>query len=608
MADKTTNINQQASTLLNALSIQEITTIFGEIDDKIISLHSCSSEDFLTLNAYFKKYYTDSQNISTNAKNLFALITHVENKESLFKKLDEFQKCLQEVFQQYESYQEQIIVSFDQMIQEMEQMFVTANNLKQDLMTLKLLVANLKLDIIVSSSSSEKMTQKANDFNELIIQTKSFFIEFFKNSNEYKNLLKTTSSQLIQYRDRTIQHYSELQNEIKYSTALLDKKYDEATQFVPLLSEITQNTSSSIAKIITNLQYQDIIRQKIDHIQQTHKEILRELFEIKESDDHQTRMENHLKCYIQIRDIAGLQSSQLIHTNKEYQKAIEIITGKFLEVGREMTNISELCMQITGGMNNKSHFDEIREKFEKTSYLTELFAKSINFSKEKLVVAEKQFDEIYNNYMELSDFIKTIDKSINRAIDKQLPTEIENLESTIQQISNILNEIHSINNLYQSQFEKIYQFRNDISISNTKQVTKIKNLETNQNTLSGYFDGIIETLNNANEKIYKIISENQTLSQRISLDIKTSIEQIKYYDYFDKEIEEIISKLNEINLKLQNIDEANENNLDIDYLKKRYTMQSEHIIHDTISGHNNLNLESLGSTGVDEDDDNLELF
>jgi hypothetical protein len=355
------------------------------------------------------------------------------------------------------------------------------------------------------------------------------------------------------------------------------------------------------------LQYQDIIRQKIDHIQQTHKEILRELNDIKDTDDFQLKQEIHLKCYIQIRDIAGLQSSQLIHTNKEYQKAIEIITGKFLEVGREMNNISELCLQITGGINNNSHFEEIHEKFEKTVLLTELFTKSIHFSKEKLSIAENQFDEIYNKYIELSDFIKTIDKSINRAIDNQSPEDYENCKTTILQIRNILNEIHSINNLYQSQFEKIYQFRNEISINNPKQITKLNNLEENLNTFSGYFTDITDTLSDANEKIYKIISENQILSLRVSSDIKTSIEQIKYYDFFDKEIEEIISKLNEINFKLQGIDEADKN-INIDYLRKRYTMQSEHIIHDKISGHDNINLESLGSTGIDEDDDNLELF
>jgi predicted nuclease with TOPRIM domain len=307
-----------------------------------------------------------------------------------------------------------------------------------------------------------------------------------------------------------------------------------------------------------------------------------------------------------------LQSSQLIHTNKEYQKAIEIITTKFHEVGNEMSQISELCHQITGGANNLkySHFDEIREKFEKTSFLTELIVKSVQFSKEKIIIADKQFCEIYNNYIELSDFIKTIEKSIHKSLNNQTSSNSEHIESTVKQIQNILTEIQTINNQYQVQFEKINDLNMQISVNDENQKNKLNNLEKTLASFSELYLIITNTLNNANEKIYNLVSENHTLSTRISGDIKTSIEQIKYYDFFDKVIEEIIIKLNEINTKLQNIEgaENDENNFDMGHLKKRYTMQSEHVIHDNLTIHKNLDLEHLGSTGIEEDDDNLELF
>jgi hypothetical protein len=603
-----TNNNQGSEVTINTYSMQEITNIFGDIDEKIASLHSCSSEDFLTLNAYFKKYFTDSKSISDNAKSLFEIITHAENKTIIFNKLNNFQTCVQDLFSRCESFQEQIILAFDKMIQEMEQMFVTANNLKQDLMTLKLLVTNLKIDITISSPS-ERMTRKANDFNELIVQTKSFFIEFFKNSNEFKNLLKTTNSQLCQYRDRNSQNFNDLLTEIKHSISLLDQKYDEATQLIPKLSESTQNTSSSIAKIVTNLQYQDIIRQKIDHIQQTHHEILKELKELNGTDTA-NQNEISLKHLLQIRDVAGLQASQLIHTNKEYQKAIEIITTKFLEVGQQMTQISDLCNQISGaGPSNKySHFDIIREKFEKSSFFSEMLNKSFIFSEDKIAIADKQFQNIYNNYLELSDFVKTIQKSINKSIDNT-PIDnsgADNSESTANQINNILSEINEINCQYQNQFEKIDLLSNSISLKNADQNSNVVALTDTMKTLTKHNIDIIENLNTANEKIYSLVTENHVLSTRISSDIKSSIEQIKYYDFFDKVIEEIITRLNEINQKLRDLEGAGASS--IDYLKERYTMQSEHLIHDSLSGHNDISLDNIGSTGADEDDDNLELF
>ena len=612
MSDKKPNDNQQGAVSINTFSIQEITAIFNEIDEKIQSLHTCSLEDFLTLNAYFKKYFSDSKTISDNAKNLFNIITKEENRTSFFKQLHLFQTSLQNLLLAFDENHNAIIQVFDKMILEMEQMFVTANNLKQDLMTLKLLVANFKLDVIVAADPTGKMVRKTNDFNELIIQTKSFFIEFYKNSNHFKDLLKSFGNQLLQYKEHNIQIINELINEVNYSSGLLDQKYDEAIQLIPKLSDRTQSTSNSIAKIITNLQYQDIIRQKIEHIQLTHKEILKELSNITNLDNEDDKNETKIKCFAQIRDIAGLQSAQLIHANKEYQKAIEIISSKFLEVGNDMTEISDLCHQIigNGNTNRYSHFDVIREKFEKTAYLTELFQKSLEFSKEKITKQQQELETIVNNYAELSDFIRTIDKSITRSIDRQTPKEIEKFESTTKQIRNILSEIQSINNHYNSQFNKIKDIHFTISDENSEYSEKTNQLRSNLDAFSSQYKEIINNLNQNNENIYQILYENQELSNRISIDIKTSIEQIKYYDFFDKVIEEIILKLNDINFKLQNIENETDTDDDttLNKLKQRYTMYSEHVIHDNLSTHHNIDLNHLESTGIEEDDDNLELF
>ncbi len=611
MNENINNDKSQVSALLNAYSIQEITSIFDEIDEKIHSLHSCSSEDFLTLNAYFKKYFADSKKISDNATNLFNLITKEENRKVFIQQLKVFQTNLQNLLAAYEKFIGQIISSIDQMIQEMDLMFVTANNLKQDLMTLKLLVTNLRLDITIAASPTNRIGRKTNDFNELIIQTRSFFIEFYKNSNQFKESLKFLNDQLQQQRNRNIQHINEILNEVMNASNLLDQKYNEARQLVPKLSENTQNTSDSIAKIITNLQYQDIIRQKIDHIQNTHKDILKQLSQIKESDDEEVNLKNRVKCFIQIRDIAGLQAAQLIHANKEYQKAIENISGKFIEVGNDMTEIANLCSQLIGNnASSLSHFDEIREKLEKTEFFTELFQKSLLFVKEKTDGLRKQLREILNNYDELSDFFRTIEKSIIKSLDRQTSAEIEEFENTTNQIRTTLSELQSINNQYQSQFGKI----KELCLCTMKEDNKTNLLEIVENKLRFFVvqcDQLIDSLYENNENVYKIISDNQILSKKISLDIKTSIEQIKYYDYFDKVIEEIISKLNEINFKLThtNIDDSSDESRlkHLEYLKSRYTMESEHIIHDHLSKHD-IDLYRLSSTSADEEDDNLELF
>jgi hypothetical protein len=336
------------------------------------------------------------------------------------------------------------------------------------------------------------------------------------------------------------------------------------------------------------------------------------LGQIKESDKEEVNIQNRIKCFIQIRDIAGLQAAQLIHANKEYQKAIENISGKFIEVGSDMTEIADLCNQLIGNnTSSASHFDEIREKLEKADFFTEGFQKSLLFIKEKTGTLHNQLQVVLDNYDELSDFFKTIYRSINKSLDNQTSAEIEEFESTTSQIRSSLAEMQSINSLYQAQFEKIKEFfANSLHHNNVSDPIEV--VENKLQLFTMQCAQLIDNLFESNENVYKIIADNQGLSKKISLDIKTSIEQIKYYDYFDKVIEEIIAKLNEINFKLthSNIDDTSseESRLKhLEYLKSRYTMESEHIIHDHLSK-NDLDIYRLSSTSVDEDDDNLELF
>ena len=555
------------TTVANNYSIQEITSIFSEIDEKILSLHSCSSEDFMTLNAYFKKYYSDAKIISDNALDLFNIITNDQKRKEFIENLKKFRSQLQSLLDDYELFVNTTINSFEEMIQEMDKMFVTANNLKQDIMTLKLLVTNLKLDIIISTSPNGKIVSKTNDFSELIVQTKSFFIEFYSNSNSFKEKIKELVNQLIQQKNRSVKQINEIIAEINLSTNLLDDKYNEAIQQIPILTEITKNTSGSIDKIITNLQYQDIIQQKITHIQQTHKDILKKIDDIKSSENEAISTKKHFEWLDQIRDIACLQAAQLIHANKQYQKAIEIISGKFLEVGDEMTKISDLCNQLIGNSadSNSSYFETIREKLEAAEYFSEIFEKSINFVKEKTIYHQRQLNEVIDNYDELSDFIFTIEKSITRSLDNQTSLEIGEYASTTNQIRSTLAEIKSINNLYHSQFEKIKKisFHGNKS-GNIPSKVDLINIQLKQ--FVNNCSDLIKDMFDNNENIFKIIAENQILGNIISADIKISLKQIKYYDYFDKVIEEIIFKLNDINRKFQIID-GQDDILIVEYLK-----------------------------------------
>lgn len=497
---ETNKDNTQLSTLLSAYSIQEITSLFAIIDEKILALHNCSSDDFLSLNAYFKRYYKDSKIISQNASDILNTITDQEKKDEIFNALSHFHIELSAHLKEFENLAQKLNEGFENVVRDVEHMFVPSNNLKQDLMTLKLLVANLKINITVSAVPV-RMQKKANDFNEIIIQTKSFFNEFYKNFNLLKSQLKENINYIYELEQKNSDNIGEILIDLQNSSSLFNQKYQEAQLLLPKLQESTEATASNIGKIITNLQYHDIIRQKIEHIQQTHKEILKELNAVSSESD-EISLQNQVKCFLQIRDIAGLQAAQLIHANKEYQKAIEVISEKFLQVGNEMTVISEMCHKFITSANNssQSHFKDIIDKIERTSYFIDIYAKSLNLLKDRYIQSKNKLNEILYSYFELSDFVSTLERNILKSLDTQpIP---ENEYNTITQIKQILTDMKS--NLHQHEvlFENI---KKEFSQAENAVEKYYKNgtVAENLKEFSSMSERITNFLKDSNQKVTK---------------------------------------------------------------------------------------------------------
>lgn len=152
----------------DSLVIKEISAIFRRIDEQLIDLLNCSSEDFLNLNADFKKYYKNAKTISENANEIFGFLSQKNNIEPLnklqliYKDLKLFSNCINE-------YLESSIKKIHLTHLTLDHLFLPIKNINQDLMTLRFLMANLKLSSeSYLQQNSIEFIQNAIRQNELI--------------------------------------------------------------------------------------------------------------------------------------------------------------------------------------------------------------------------------------------------------------------------------------------------------------------------------------------------------------------------------------------------------------------------------------------------------
>lgn len=554
----------------------DIIDILHSIDDKIAALHQCSSEDFLSLNAHFKNWYKNSKSLTNNAKIIF------ENFSSL--EVDNINNqvfgCKEICINQKKCIEEdgiQILDEYNMLLLNLNNLKVLFNNILQDISTLKLIATNNKIEFthIVKkkqyTSQNEHLLSNADTVCSLIKKSlKSLDLHIKKTDisnhswqNEYA-LIKRSFQNRKNIWDAVFSHLKLMQAEMTEQRLKFEEK--------------SFRTEESISNIITNLQFHDIIRQKIEHIQQTHEEILLDLNKLKDGND------NDKEVFERISGITAIQTAQLIYTNDEYQKAIENISTMFSIIKEDSNFISRLqnAMASFGSDLDSNYLSAL------IYHLTQLINIEVYPLRENFL-----FDDLNAFCFELRLLIKEL-----AGLSKIL------IEATIEMDSSINNK--EVNRLLIDKELKLNILVGNIEKILTTVKCKIKDGSLNMPDCSD-IKLLISELNTKEKVLQKLLCQNVKLNDKIAVEINESISNIKYYDFFQKEIEQIIEMLNKINSQVILTEEdiaLNKHNLN--YLKSKYTMDSEFKIHDRITK-KNISMDSEDVVNK-TDEENLELF
>ncbi len=599
MIDKELNDKIKIKDFLETYSVKDISHTFAQIDNKLMSLHECSADDFLHLNSDFKNLYKQSKIISNNVNTIFDIFNTNKNKE-LYNEIHSFFDSIRNQANIFEQKTSLTMEFLGALSNQLRFAFIPLKNFGQNLMSLKYLLANLNLSLPITTDSSDIIDQYIL-VEEKIKKIKLLSERISKSVNHLRKISKITYSNFSQVKNQSEINIEALLLSVRSGISSIEKKYTNNKECIPKIRITTDKSESSISDIIKKLQYQDIIKQKMEHIQQTHRDLISELNKFENLSNDEKHLNDKAKFFLRIRDIAGLQAAQLIQANKEYQSALNIIVNNFMQVGDNMKVISEMCENINEDENDyevnlfTEIFDQIaftednfRSKFDQNKKLN----KDVTLIEHQLEQSEKYFTVLKNLTSELNQNMELYIDNIH----KHTPVD-ENITESLNQVKNLFVEINKNVSSLDEVTEKLYPIK--------KRVQNII-IEYNKLTLNTDFSetkDIISQLHSFRKNADSKLKENQDISNQVLESIKKSISEIKYYDYFENIIEEIISELNTINYNLKihssEVDNSIEKNLT--KIKEYYTMETEHKIHDQIS-------KGIESDIDNEEDGEIEFF
>ncbi len=591
----------------NGAMIEELINVFLEIDRRIKMLHQDSSDVFLKLNSFLKDYHKKYGIITANVNRIFEAIVGKQG-EGLIEEYDTICKELNKYKELAESDYQKSYILLKHLKTKINYSMVVLRNFKQDLTTLKFLTTNYRL---LSNSGSLD-----NKIPEPIIKWESTALSIREGisllTREFEEIITKTDiilSGIEEFTSDSLDIISQYNEDLKTTHSIINRKNQESKSHLPVLKEKMDNSGKCIGNIITHLQYHDIIRQKIEHIQATHQQIVKDL-EKKEVVPEASDISEDDKRFSMISDIAGLQAAQLILISKEYQKALEVITQNFQKIGGDLNSVSSISHEFSfeGDNSETTLINRVRDRMDKGVMMMDSF-NFASFDREiRLLIDsfENAFKTagilIFDPVEEFSDLFLA-----GKNPDKITKTNIST-PNIMYQLSSLVRDILQKRDELQIDMEEIQGHIE--TYRNEKPVTELgSELESEQIKVMVSITRMLNRLDDENRELDESLSQNFNLNKDILSRLKETIDKVDYYELFDNVLSEIIEKLNTVNVKLGNSGQEVIPQGNIGKLKEieaLYTVASERIVHDNVlSGNKDI---GMSDEKEDDDSDDLELF
>ena len=588
---------EQAELPAEVCSVEEIVSLFQDVDKKIQDLHQCSADDFLGLNAKFKNFYKESKSVSADAANLLALFSHEQNeqlKEELTAGRTELQLSLDSMKeQQYETLR--LVHDLQDAMSAYLYPLRHINNefgiLNMELIALEVSFRTPLLQNNFDSASFQQMIRDWEDFVYDITETKKLSQNFLQECEYSLHHIELIGGRGL----RSLVTLTELTEQ---GLVLFAAKQKESNLNLPAIRAKSDSVAKSIADVITSLQYQDIIRQKMEHIQQAHIKLLDDLMQI----NLEASTNAWTQVLVQVRDISTLQAAQLLATNKEYQAAIEAIALHFRTIAKEMTSVASICrstMNDNDDREQRSTITDLVDRFKRADALLarvlEVFpecSREVGLIRDGAAMLQKRIGAHVETFFRLSTQVEVMltpyRKTLGRhfehymlQVDEMLTTMRRNMESVSVQNAILLKSIDGLGRYAKklAESELLWDY-----------------VQLNVKRSHSLSERLLSTEQESNQLLKKI----EATCRSISDETQSALAAVRYYDFFENVIAEIVRGLSSMSSRIcAEVDVAEHG--DMSAVRDLYTMESERKIHDQFTGGSDESEEAAP-------DDDLELF
>lgn len=372
------------------------------------------------------------------------------------------------------------------------------------------------------------------------------------------------------------------------------QQYEINKAFVENTFTKTKEITSHISNIVVSIQFHDITRQQIEHVEESFNHLLENINEEKANIDEI------------IYDICELQVEQLNHSANEFGSAVQDIISKLAEIAKDFKDISVEAekLYVSGHINGKTHLENVCTELHG---ITEAIDKNIEIEQHlntSINTSVNTVDDLAKFVQEIEDIGDEIEIIALNAIIKaaHVGNEGSALGILAESIQKLSIEAKEQSNAITTKLESVNAIAQSLRVSLAGLDSRDEIITKNE--LEKIIENILDNEYNAKSQF---IDLNKNI-KNIEKEIFTFANSINIHNKFVDSVYSIISEINKIIYEIHpNIKPRNERTNN-EFLYKKYTMKSERDIHDRLLKKLNISKKEINNNNNNEFGDNVELF
>lgn len=541
-------------------------TALGGIATELKLVAGTTEDEFLAIGGRLQDFYLRGVGISSLASEMLGEVAG----EHVSDAIDRFEEMLDEMGCYVNSAQKEIersSATLREILGLLGRVAGPLSGFKKINKVLRILGISTKIESARLGPRAAGFDTLASDVGDLAVQVNEKAGFILARKDELAKAIEQTLAGVLESGAQQHDQVLGILGKLRGSLAALTAINGRCTSAAAGISAVSEGVSRNIGEVVISMQANDIVRQQIEHVEQT-------LFELKGSLVADSAGADEVAC------LCELQTAQLRHAAGELDAAVQTIIGNLREVARKQSGLTKETSSMAGIADQAggSFFTEMQRDISAVT-VTLLESSKVNHS---LCVAMGSVADTIGEIAHFVGDIEMVGEEIKLiALNAQIRSAYTGdegaalgvLAEAIQRLSiDAIDHTAAVSGTLYTIIEVTERLRAGVCVEASSLETEVLGMVANLSTL-------LDVLQAVNETLHRSLFRMDDAVRLLSSDIDQVTAGISVHRKVSQVLDEAALGLCGIMAEARRMAPASVQGASFGELASRYTMQSERKIH-----------------------------